>query len=172
SKLKNKLDAFLPLAPLTVVYPVAAVKWVRWLDTQTGELTDPRRSPKKGMCADVLHELVYIKDYFHHENLRFMVPLIEVEEVRLLNGWGAAGKRGAHRAANYPIALLDVQHIAGAKAFKNLLPPGLTRPFTAAQLAKAMQRGPHFGTRAANALRAMGSIQQVGKAPGGAYLYE
>ena len=46
-RLKPKLDAFLPLDAVTVVYPIAAVKRLSWLDPKTGEKSAPRRSPKK-----------------------------------------------------------------------------------------------------------------------------
>ena len=46
--LRNKLDAFLPLYHVTVVYPIPAVKWITWIDPETGELGKRSRSPKKG----------------------------------------------------------------------------------------------------------------------------
>ena len=40
-KLKRKLAALLEHHTVTLVYPVAAVKWVLWIDPDTGEIIEP-----------------------------------------------------------------------------------------------------------------------------------
>ena len=47
-RLKQKLEKFLPLYPVTVVYPISYDKWVCWINEETGEITQKRKSPKKG----------------------------------------------------------------------------------------------------------------------------
>ncbi|MDF2567294.1 MAG: hypothetical protein K0R90_750, partial [Oscillospiraceae bacterium] len=47
-KLRKKLDAFLPVCKVTVVYPVTNIKWLSWIDERTGEITQKRKSPKQG----------------------------------------------------------------------------------------------------------------------------
>ena len=44
-KLRGKLSAFLPLYPVTIVYPIPREKWIIWIDEQTGELSGKRKSP-------------------------------------------------------------------------------------------------------------------------------
>ena len=39
NKLRNKLEAFLPEYSVTVVYPIPHIKYLRWIDGQTGEIT-------------------------------------------------------------------------------------------------------------------------------------
>lgn len=46
-RLKPKLDKFLPFYPVTVVYPISYDKWVCWINEETGEITQKRKSPKK-----------------------------------------------------------------------------------------------------------------------------
>ena len=46
-RLKPKLEKFLPLYPVTVVYPISYDKWVCWINEETGEITQKRKSPKK-----------------------------------------------------------------------------------------------------------------------------
>ena len=41
-KMRRKLDAFLPLYPVTIVYPIPHIKWLSWIDEETGE-TSPKR---------------------------------------------------------------------------------------------------------------------------------
>ena len=38
-------------------------KWIRWVDPQTGEITPPRKSPKKGTPYSIFPELYKIKNY-------------------------------------------------------------------------------------------------------------
>lgn len=47
-KLRGKLSAFLPLYPVTIVYPIPREKWIIWIDEETGELSGKRKSPLKG----------------------------------------------------------------------------------------------------------------------------
>ena len=37
-KMRRKLDAFLPLYPVTIVYPIPHIKWLSWIDEKTGRL--------------------------------------------------------------------------------------------------------------------------------------
>ena len=58
-KLKPKLTALLPYYPVTVVVPIIETKWLLTLDPETGELTDRRKSPKRGKPADLLPEFFF-----------------------------------------------------------------------------------------------------------------
>lgn len=57
-RLSPKLDAFLPLYPVTVVYPVAAVKQVSWIDPKpgrkAGRAVRPRRARNTIACASCM----------------------------------------------------------------------------------------------------------------------
>ena len=48
NKLRAKLTSYLETERVTVVYPIPATKRLIWIDAQTGELTSPRKSPKRG----------------------------------------------------------------------------------------------------------------------------
>ena len=52
NKLRAKLTSYLETEKVTVVYPIPAVKRLIWIDAQTGELTSPRKSPKRGSYFD------------------------------------------------------------------------------------------------------------------------
>ena len=36
--MREKLDAFLRLYPVTIVYPIPRYKWLIWIDEESGEL--------------------------------------------------------------------------------------------------------------------------------------
>ena len=61
NKLLKKLEAFLDYCDVTVVYPIPAVKYVRWIDTETGELSEKHKSPRKYTIYEVMPELYKIK---------------------------------------------------------------------------------------------------------------
>ena len=57
SKLQNKLEFFLKEHPVTIVYPVTNTNYLRWVAPDTGEITPPKKSPRKGrffLLADYL----------------------------------------------------------------------------------------------------------------------
>ena len=48
NRMRDKLKAFLPLYPVTIVYPIPREKWLVWIDEESGELSKKRKSPVKG----------------------------------------------------------------------------------------------------------------------------
>ena len=125
---------------VTVVHPIAHVKWLRWMDAETGELTERRRSPKKGSVKDIARELYWLLPYLAERRLTLCLPLLEIEETRLLDGWGNGGKRGSSRYDRFALALCDEIVLSSPEDYAAaFLPPPdrLPAPFTAAEYAKA-----------------------------------
>lgn len=168
-RLRGKLEYFLPLGPVTVVYPIPAVKWLVWLG-EDGSATPRRKSPKRAQACEALPELSKIKPYLGHENFRLCLVFLEVEEYRLQNGWGDNGKRGSTRYERLPLALLGELWVDSLAEYGKLLPPGLPEEFTAKEFAKAGKLSPKKASFALGALREAGAIRQVGKR-GRAFLY-
>ena len=67
-RLKPKLEKFLPLYPVTVVYPISYDKWVCWINEETGEITQKRKSPKKGNPYLAFKELYTIRNFLQNPN--------------------------------------------------------------------------------------------------------
>ena len=137
SGFRRKLERLLAEYPVTVVHPLVRDKRIRWIDPTDGESTEPRRSNRRGGFADAGKELIYILPLLGHPNLTVRLVLLDVEEHRLLDGWGNGGKRGSHRAERLPTALCDTLMLKTASDYAALLPPTLVSPFTAAQFGKA-----------------------------------
>ena len=57
NRMREKLQCFLKEFPVTIVYPVTRQRWLHWIDEETGELTDKRKSPKKGNAYEAFREL-------------------------------------------------------------------------------------------------------------------
>ncbi len=137
SGFRRKLAALLADYPVTVVHPLVRDKHIAWIDPATGEVTKPRRSNRRGSITDAGVQLIYILSLLDNPNLAVKLVLLDVEEQRLLDGWGNGGKRGSHRAERLPLALVDTVELKTAADYAALLPPALVYPFTAAQFGKA-----------------------------------
>ena len=168
--LRRKLDYFLNTGPVTIVYPVPYIKQIRWMDEQTGELSEPRKSPKKGSPYLILYELYQIKDYLLRPGLSFQIVLMNMEETKLLNGWSYNKKRGASRLDRIPTAFVDEIQIEGTDDYVKLLPEGLADVFTVKDFKKAAKLSSSAASVGVNVLFYVGVIKRVGK-KGNAYLY-
>lgn len=161
-RLKNKLEALLPIHKITIVYPIAARKTVAWLDPKTGELSKGRLSPKKGKVQDALYELFWIREFLTHPNLSIRILLCEMQEYRTLTGSGKDKKRHAPRAERIPGALLDDLTLSSPSDYAALLPETLT-DFTTKDLASAWRVYPECARRGIHVLCELGILTYAGK---------
>lgn len=139
NRLREKLDRFLPEYPVTIVHPIPGIKWISWIDEQTGECSPLRKSPVKGTVYQAFYELYKIKPYLKNENLRLCFALLDMEEYRLLNGWSRDRKRGSCRYDRIPVAFAQEIYINRPEDYLQLIPEGLPEPFTAAEFSKAVK---------------------------------
>ncbi len=170
-RLRRKLPAFLEAGPVTVVYPIAHVKYISWIDPQTGENTPPRRSPKLGDFSDALPEIGKIADLLGKEGLRILLLLIDADEYRLLNGWDKSGKRGSCREKLVPAALYDSFLVKDPSDLRPLLPERFPQTFTAGDVKKAFGFRDRKASFTIRALTYAGIARRIGK-NGRAFVYE
>lgn len=170
NKLRSKLDFFLEQYPVTIVHPLVCTKWMAWIDQETGEVTNKRKSPKKGTIYDVFFELYKIKMFLNHPGLTLCFPLVNVEEYRVLNGWSKDRKRGSTRYDRIPKELVDEYVIQDINDYAQLIPPGLPEEFTVKDFAKAAKIAPRYAGTGTNILAHVGAIALVGK-QGNAHVY-
>ena len=143
--LRKKLETLLDTYPVTVVHPVVRRKYLTWIDPETGESTEPRKSPRVGSFADGGKQLIYILPLLGHPNLTIRLVLMDAEEQRIADGWGNGGKRGSHRAVLLPISVEDTLDLRCPADYAALIPPALPERFTAQQFGKAAKmQGRHL----------------------------
>lgn len=171
NKLRNKLDAFLPLYPVTIVYPIPRVKWLIWIDEESGELSAKRKSPKKGNTYMIFPELYKIKMYLKDKNLRIKSVLLDMEEYRLLNGWSRDKKKGSSRYDRIPTQLVEEVDITCMQDYMQFIPYDLPEQFTTKDFAKAAHITVSLSQVVINILHYMNVVERVGK-QGKAFLYE
>ena len=136
--LKPKLDFYLNNTSytVTVVHPIAAKKWVTWINTEDGSLSKRSKSPKKGVASDVLPELFWLYESLKNERLRFKIMLLEIDEYRLLDGWSKNKKRGSNRYDRVPTELVDIVSFDACNYAQSLMPQGICEEFTSGDFSK------------------------------------
>ena len=162
-KLRSKLDLFLKEYPVTIVYPIPYKKWLRWINNETGEISAPRKSPKKGTPYMIFPELYKIKSYISHENLRLQILLMNVEEYRYLNGWSKDKKKGSSRCDGIPLELIEDIKIFTKEDFVKLIPQDLPVEFTTKDFKKSTGLSVKDASTAVHVLNHIGVIHRIGK---------
>jgi hypothetical protein len=170
-QLRKKLERFLELTDVTVVYPVARTKWLVWIDESTGETTKKRRSPKTGRPCEALYELYKIRSLLSSPRLRFCIVLLDLEEYRLLNGWSRDRKKGSERYDRIPVDIAGEVWIGGPRDYDKLIPEELKGDFTVKDFKKASGLSPYASGLALSVLYTVGAVVRTGK-KGNAYVYE
>jgi len=168
--LRRKLQAFLQIAPVTIVYPIHNIKWIRWINPQTGEISPPRKSPKPGSPYVIFSELYRIKNFLHNPNLHLKIVIMNFEEYRYLDGWSKDKKKGSTKCDRIPTELVDEITISCMKDYQQLIPDNLPQEFTSVDFKKASGLSLGNAQTALNILHYVGVIERTGK-KGRAYLY-
>lgn len=169
--MRSKLDYFLKEHDVTIIYPVAHTKWLSWLDMETGELSSKRKSPKKGTIYQIIPELYRIKMFIGNPKLHFIISLIDVEEIRCLNGWSHNKKRGSSRMDGFPVDIFDEVRIDSMSDYSIFLPDNLPEKFTSDDLSKTAKIPRQKACTLLNVLLETGIIKRIGKISN-SYLYK
>jgi hypothetical protein len=170
-KLRRKLRAFLSAAPVTIVYPIPYTKWIRWVNPQTGEISPPRKSPRKGTPYAIFPELYKIKDFLLEPNLSLRIEMINLEEYKYLDGWSTDRRKGSTRCDRIPTELVEEIIISKASDYELLIPAVLEEHFSSKDYKKASGLPLHTAQTALNILYYVGVVDRSGK-KGNSYLYE
>ena len=169
-KMRRKLDAFLPLYPVTIVYPIPHIKWLSWIDEKTGETSPKRKSPKTGNPYMAFIELYKIRPYLSNPNLHLKLALLDMEEYRLLNGWSRDKKKGSERYDRIPVKFAEEVCIDRREDYMQFVPIDLEDEFIVKDFAKAAMVHEDTARLSLNILNYLGVVRRVGK-KGNAYVY-
>lgn len=170
-KMRDKLEAFLPEYPVTIIHPIPYKKWVIWVDEETGALSPPRKSPKKGGAYQAFLELYRIRDFLADRHLTVKLLLMEMEEYKLLNGYGKNKKIRASRYDRIPLEILEEIVIERPEDLMQFIPLELEESFTRKQFAKAAHIDERLASLALKLYQYYGMIEHTGK-EGRSFVYE
>ena len=168
---KRKLAAYLEEYRVTLVHPIVRERRLIYLDPETGELSRPRLSPKRGRPENAFSELVHIREALGSERLRIILPVVDAEEYRV-RGAGKRRRRGGNADLKYellPTALVDELVFDTPRELISLLPEAAPESFTAAELAKAGGLPLRTASAMCAALVAAGALER--RRQGRAYIY-
>ncbi len=170
NRMRDKLKAFLPLYSVTIVYPIPREKWIIWIDEETGEMSQKRKSPAKGNPYIAFSELYKIKMFLKNPNLRLKLVLLDMEEYKLLNGWSKDKKKGSSRYDRIPTDLVEEIDITCLQDYMQFVPYELKDEFTSKEFAKAAHIPVALAQTVLNILYHVGTVTRTGK-KGQQYLY-
>lgn len=163
NKLIPKLKCLLDRFPVRIVYPNFHHKTIYWVDPMTGEQTTGRVSPRRGSIYDVFYELYRIKFLLSHPNLKLSILLIDIDEIRRLDGWSDDRKRGSHCVDRIPINLVEEVNIDKLTDYLKLVPFDNSFKFTSRDYAKMTKLTLRKSQIALNVLSSIGVIEKIGK---------
>ncbi len=170
-KMRDKLEAFLPEYPVTIIHPIPCKKWMIWIDEETGALSSPRKSPKKGGVYQAFLELYRIRDYLPDPHLTVKLLLLEMEEYKLLNGHGPNKKIHASRYDRIPLEILEEIVIERPEDLMQFIPLELEESFTRKQFSQAAHIDERLASLALKLYQYYGMIEHTGM-EGRSYVYE
>ena len=124
---------------ITVVHPMAGMKYLSWIDPTNGQVVSRNKRNKRGQVKDIAGELYWLTKFISNPRFSLRLLLLEIEEFRILDGYGKEKKNRATHYERFPTALLGDVRLYEAEDYAfYFLPESLRHaPFTAADYAKA-----------------------------------
>ena len=168
-RMRDKLKAFLPQYPVTIVYPIAACRQLYWIDPQTGEMEKGRKTKKQNPYL-IFPELYKIKPFLKDKNLNIRIIILDMDEYKLLDGWGEKKKNHASKYDRVPCRIVNELMIECREDYMQFIPIELQEDFTAKDFAKAAKCTQTQAGVTMNILYDMEIVERVGKQKN-AYIY-
>ena len=158
ASIRPKLRALLRDHQVTLVHPIAAEKWLVYIN-DLGERYERRKSRKRGQLKDIFEEMVYIPKMINHPNFTLKVAMIQGEEIRRRDGKGAWRRKRISIINRRLLEVLEVHEFNHCSDFLRFIPDELENGFTNKQLAKALDISLREATRMTWCLRKMQAIR-------------
>lgn len=171
NKLREKLDYFLKIYKTNIIYPIPYKKNIFWVNEQTKEITEIRKSPKTGSIYDAILELYKIKPFLKNSNLSITFVFLNIDEYRYLNGWSKNRKKGSTRIDRIPTELVNLITIENILDYSIFLPLDLPRQFTNKDLSNIAKINLRKASVCTNILCSLNIIKIIEK-KGRSILYE
>lgn len=159
NKLRDKITYLLSLNKykINIVYPVFTSKMI--YNISNGEISDPKKSPKKFRIPEVFHELYMIKQLLGHKDLMITLLLFEINEYREI----ANNRRGYVCYDRIPTKLIDEIVLKDNKDYINLLPPDLSETFTSKEICLKTKTNVKYVNKMLNVMKYLNVVEVVGK---------
>lgn len=157
-RLRPKLDKFLKEKRVTVVFPIASETRIFWLDKETGEMSPPRKSPKRCGIYDAVFELYNIRDYISNPRFSLKLIFLSVDEFRYRGARVLGKERRKMRIERIPTSISEIIDLNSPEDYKIFFPEGIGDEFCAADLERAVGHGFSHGYSLVRLLRSSSLI--------------
>lgn len=169
--LLNKLDYYISCGYKTVViYPISKNKYINWVDTNSNEILERRKTPHRGVIQDMFKELYWIVDYLDNPLIELSIILLNVEEYRYLDGYGQNSKKRATKIDKVPTKVNEVVQIKSIRDLNKFIPDTLENEWNSKDFIKHSKCNKRWAGSGLKMLREKDIIQIVGK-QGNSYIY-
>lgn len=162
-KIRTKLKIFLEKYPVTVVYPVARTKRIRWTDPETGAVSAMRKSHRAGNPCRVFFELYKIKQLLTHSRLCLCIVMLDWEEHRILDGYGKDRKRGSTCLDKIPLCIGEEIRLEGPADYQKIIPVSLPGVFDSEDFRVHSRLSLSQARHALHVLHYVGAVERIGK---------
>ncbi len=169
-RLSSKLEKFLPESPVTLVYPILREKLISRMDVKTGDVTSPRKSPRRGEGWDILPELSGLSKFFGDKNLSVKIAFINAHEVTKLPEDGIRHRRVSYKLYITPTELVSFVDASTRESIIKLLPESLPDRFTAKDFERCTKLRGRRGYFSLKFLLEIGALER--EAEGRKYIYK
>lgn len=130
SRLREKLTLFLQEYDVTIVYPMYVSKSISWVDKETGEVVENKKSSIRRHKYQIFDELYCIRDLLDNPKLHIKIILLSGIEYKYLDGRGKYKKVKASKIDKIPSKIVDVIDYNSKYDFFEYLPFDDNEQFT------------------------------------------
>lgn len=125
---------------IVIVRPIAKNRRIFWLDKETGEQAKPARlSSKHENIFSGIADIFYLKELLDEDRLSFCFVLMEIDEVRFLDGYGKDKKIRATSVDRVAGEIFDEIVVRGSSGVRDTVLPRLPdEAFSREELARAL----------------------------------
>ena len=143
SPLRKKIQFYLENTDfnIVIVRPIAQNRKIFWIDEASGEMKKaPRLSSKHENLASGVADIYYIKEFLGNPRLSFCFVLMEIDEIRLLDGYGKQKKIRATSIDRLAGEIYSLNYIKGVDDIADAILPLLpNNPFGREELSKSLK---------------------------------
>lgn len=149
---------------IIVVLPVIHNKIINWIDTETGEILEKRKTSHKGVIQDYFKEIYWIKDYIGNTNFCFKAIHVDVNEYKYLDGYGINNKKRATKIDKIPYNIGCEITINDVNELIKLIPTSLRdKEFSCEEFKKAAKSNSKYFSSGVKMLRELEVIRVIRK---------
>jgi len=160
--IRSKLAKLVESHQVRLIYPIAREKWIVRMAGNRRRAAARRKSPRRGRIEDVFWNLVSIAQLMSSRNVALEVLLIREEEARRYAGRRHWRRRGWVVTERRLLEVVDRRVFEKPADWLALLPEGLG-PFTARDLAEAMDIRVELAQKMAYCLRGARLVKLIGR---------